>query len=87
MLGQRPGVVADLFAGGEGVQVPAQRLKTRRDGAGVAALGALEHHVLDEVRHAVVFLLFVARTNTIHGKDRGRLGVLIRHEQNAHAVL
>jgi hypothetical protein len=44
----------------EGIEHPAQRVHRLRDLLGRAPLGALEHHVLDEVRDPVAFRRFAA---------------------------
>jgi hypothetical protein len=49
VIGQRAGVVAHVLARGERVEVATERFQALGDRARVAALGALEHHVLDEV--------------------------------------
>jgi hypothetical protein len=45
-------VVAGVFLGGDGVELPADRIDLLRDVLGRAVLGALEEHVLDEVGDA-----------------------------------
>ena len=55
-------VETNAFLGGEGVHVAADRIDLASDGFGGACLGALEHHVLDEMRDAIPFGVFVARS-------------------------
>jgi hypothetical protein len=49
---ERPGVEAGVLLGGEGVGLAADRVHQLGDVPGRAALGALEQHVLEEVRGA-----------------------------------
>ena len=53
VLLQHLGVVGGVLARGVGVELAADRLDLLGDGAGDAPLGALERHVLEEVRDAV----------------------------------
>ena len=55
MLIQHLHVVADQFLGSERVQPAADRIHRARDLFGGAVLGALEHHVLDEMGDAGFF--------------------------------
>jgi hypothetical protein len=54
-------VEADLLFGRESVEHAADRVHFARDGFGGAALGAFEHHVLHEVREAILLDGFAAR--------------------------
>ena len=63
MLVEHLGVEADQFLGGEGVQIAADGIDRARDIFGRAVGGALEEHVLDEVRDAV--LLGVSRREPV----------------------
>ena len=53
VLLQHLGVIGGALARGIGVEVAADRLDLLGDGEGAAALGALERHVLEEMRDAV----------------------------------
>ena len=75
VLGERAGVVAHLLARGEGVHVAAQRLEALGDRARVAALGALEQHVLDEVGDAEPRARLVARAAAQPHAERQRVAV------------
>ena len=70
VLGERTRVVADLFTPGEGIEMSSDRLEAARDRPRVPALGALEHHVLDEVRDAEPLGRFVPRAVAHPHADR-----------------
>ena len=76
MLVQHLDVEADAFLGGEGVHVAADGVHLARNFLRGAVLGALEHHVLDEVRDAVPLQVFVAGTGLDPDPDRGGANVL-----------
>ncbi len=63
MLVEHLGVEADQLLGGEGVQIAADGIDRARDVFGGTARGALEQHVLDEMRDAV--LLGVSRREPV----------------------
>ena len=58
---QEPQIVGRVVDAGLGVHLTADRLDRLGDVAGAAPLGALEGHVLEEMRDAVLARLFVAR--------------------------
>ena len=66
-------VVGGLLARGVGVDVAADRLDLLGDLRGRAALGALERHVLEEVRDAVLRSALVARAGGDIGAERDGL--------------
>ena len=70
MLVQHLDVVADQFLGSERVQAAADGIHRARDLLGRAVLGALEHHVLDEVRKTGLVQFFFARTGADPDPDR-----------------
>ena len=86
VLVQHLGVETDQFLGGEGVQIAADRIHRARDILGGPAGGALEQHVLDEVRDAVLFAVFAPRTRA--DPDAHGDGTHVRHGlgDDAHAV-
>src|SRR3546814_2449618 len=53
VLGQHLGIEGGVLAAGVGVDLPADRLDLLGDGLRAAPLGALEHHVLEQMRDAV----------------------------------
>ena len=57
------GVIGRLLAGGIGVEMAAHRLDLLGDGAGRAALGALEGHMLQQMGDAVDLRRLVARAD------------------------
>ena len=76
MLVQHLDVEADAFLGGEGIHVAADGIHLAGDLLRGAVLGALEHHVLDEVRDAVPLQVFVAGAGLDPYPDRGGANVL-----------
>ena len=52
VLVERARVEARHLASGEGVQMPPDRFQAQGQLVGVAGVCSLEHHVLEEVRHA-----------------------------------
>jgi len=75
MLVENFNVEADALLGGEGVHVAADRIDLAGNGLGGARFRALENHVLDEVRNAVPFGIFVARAGLQPNADRDRTDV------------
>ena len=69
-------VVGGLLARGVGVDVAADRLDLLGDLRGGAAFGALEGHVLEEMRDAVLGLRLVARAGGDVGAERDGLDPL-----------
>src|ERR1700722_16452502 len=86
MLVEHLGVETDQLLGGEGVQVAADGVHRARDIFGGAVGSALEQHVLDEVRNAVLVGSLTART----GADPYSYGdgADMRHDlaDDAHAI-
>ena len=68
-------VEADTFLGSECVHVAADGVHLTSDRFRGAVLGALEHHVLDEVRDSVPFRVFIAGTGFEPDADRNRAQV------------
>ena len=66
------GVEAHQLLAGEGVQVAADRIHRARDSLRRAAGGALEQHVLDEVRDAVALRDFAPRAGAYPDAHRNR---------------
>src|SRR5205085_3381291 len=56
----------------EGVQMPAHRLEAQGQLVGVAGVRALEHHVLEEVRHPRLHRRLVPRADANPDADRDR---------------
>ena len=83
VLVQHLGVEAHQFLGGEGVQVAADGIHRARDVFGRAVRGALEQHVLDEVRDAVLLGRLAARAGADPHPHRDRAHV--RHGFGDHA--
>ena len=83
MLVEHLGVEADQFLGGEGVEIAADGIHRARDIFGRALRRALEQHVLDEVRDAVLFGGFAPRTGA--DPDSHRHGTHVRHGFGNHA--
>ena len=59
----KTGVVAGVLLGREGVLLGADALEILGDAKGVALVGALEHHMLQEMRDALLGIGLVARAN------------------------
>ena len=70
---QHLGVVGGVLPRRVGVEVAADILDLPRDGGGVALLGALEGHVLQDVGDAVLLGAFVPGAGMDIGADRGGL--------------
>src|SRR5258708_2292739 len=73
ILLQHLGVIGRAFARGIGVEVAADRLDLLGDRAGAAPLGALERHVLEEMRSAVDLRRLVAGPDIDPEAERGRI--------------
>ncbi len=86
VLLQHLGVVGRVLARGIGVQMAADRLDLLGDRPGVAAPRALEHHVLEEVGHAVDRRRFVAAAGLDPDADRSRLDRIHRVGRDPQAV-
>ncbi len=71
------GVIGRGFDAGAGIEVAADGLDCLRELARVAALGALEGHVLEEMRDAVLVRLLVAAAGPDPHAKRG--GFQMRH--------
>ena len=78
-------VEAGHFLGREGVEHPAHRVHRLRDFFGRALLGALEDHVLDEMRDPVALGRFAARSRAQPDAHRNRTHVrhLLRDDHEA----
>jgi hypothetical protein len=83
VLVEHLGVEADQFLGGEGVQVAAHRIDGAGDIFGGAVGGALEQHMLDEVRDAVLLGIFAAGAGA--DPDAHGDGAHVRHGLGDHA--
>ena len=80
-------VVARVLLRGEGVELAADPVDQRRQVARRRApLGALEEHVLGEVRDAAVLGALVARAGREHDEARDRLRVRQRRREDAKLV-
>src|SRR5579863_2672524 len=64
MIVQHLDVVAHQFLGGERVEPAANRIHRSRNLLGRALLGALEHHVLDEMRDPALVHRFFTRAGS-----------------------
>ena len=86
VLLQHSGEIAGVLNRGGGVQVPADILDGLGDLQRIAAGRALEGHVLEDVRDAVLGLGLAARAGL--GPDAQRRTLEVRHVvgQNGHAV-
>ena len=86
MLVQDLGVVTDHLLGGERVEAAADGIHRARDVFGRAVLGALEEHVLDEMRDAVLGGSFAARAGL--DPDTERHTAHVRHllTDDTHSV-
>ncbi len=73
VLLQHLDVVGGLLARGVGVDMPAHRLDLLGDLGGAAPLGALEGHVFEEMRDAVLLRQLVARAGGDVGAERDGL--------------
>src|SRR3546814_7509535 len=63
------GIEGGVLAAGVGVDLPADRLDLLGDGLRAAPLGALEHHVLEQMRYAVQLRRLVARAGADPGAE------------------
>ena len=86
VLLQHLGVIGGALARGVGVEVAADRLDLLGDGAGAAPLGALERHVLEEMRDAVDLGRLVAGADIDPEAERDRLDRVIAVGDDAQAV-
>ena len=87
-LGGAADVVAGVLLAGEGVELAPDRVDLAGDVArGRPPVGALEEHVLGEVRDPVRVRRLVARAGGEHDEARDGLGVRHRRRQDAQAVL
>ena len=75
MLVEHLDVVARVLLRGEGIELAADRVDFLRDVFGAARVGALEEHVLDEVRDAALRLRFVPRAARQPDADAHRADV------------
>ena len=73
ILLQHLGVIGGALARGIGVEMAADRLDLLGDGAGAAPLGALERHVLEEMRDAVDLRRLVPRADIDPEAERDRV--------------
>ena len=73
ILLQHLGVIGRAFARGIGVEVAADRLDLLGDGESAAPLGALERHVLEEMRDAVDLRRLVPRPDIDPEAERDRV--------------
>src|SRR5208283_5252122 len=78
-------VKADAFLRRESIHIAADGIDLAGNRFGGACLRSLEHHVLDEVRNAVPFRIFVARTGLEPDADRDRayVGHLLGYDREA----
>ena len=85
ILFQHAGIVGRGFEAGRRIEFAADRLDLFRDGNGRAPCGALERHVLEEMRDAVLVRRFVACPGTNPDPERNRLDVrhVMRHDPQA----
>jgi len=74
---QHPGVVGGGLDAGRGVEVAADRLDLLGDLAGGAPRRALERHVLEQMRDAVLVTMLVAAARSDPHPERG--GLQMRH--------
>src|SRR6266571_4071961 len=72
VLVQNLGVEGGALPGRKGIELPAERVDLPRDGLGGAPPSALEDHVLDEVREALLARLLIARADIHPDPDRDR---------------
>ena len=86
MLVQHLDVVADQFLGGERVQAAADGIHRPGNLLRCAVLGALEHHVLDEVRQAGFVQLLFARARGDPQADRDAAHVRHPLGDDAHTI-
>ena len=75
-----------LVARGPGVECPADILDRLGDGARVAAAGALEHHMLDQMGEAALALGLGARPDRGVEPDRGRSRARHRVDRDRQAI-
>ena len=69
------GIEASHFLGRKGVEHSANRVHRLRDSFGCPPLGALEDHVLNEMREAVILRRFTARSRSQPDAHRDRTHV------------
>ena len=82
MLAEHARVVAHVLASGERIEMTAQRLEAARDRAGIAVLGPLEHHVLEEMGDPEILGRLVAGAAAHERADRDRAP--LRHALGEH---
>ena len=87
MLVEHLDVVARVFLRGERVELPADRVDRLRDVLGRSGAGALEEHVLDEVRDAAALGRFVARAARQPDADADRADLRHPLGEKAEAVI
>ena len=56
-------VIAGIFLRRKGILLSTKRLKALRDGKGITLFGPLEHHMLNKMGYALLFVTLVARAN------------------------
>ena len=83
---QHLGVIGSLFAGGIGIQMPTDIFNLPRNCRRIAPRRALEGHVFQEMRYAIVFRRFVSRADRDIGAEGN--GVHARHvfRNNGQAI-
>ena len=86
VAGQRPAVKHRLVARGPGVERSADILDRFGERARVAAAGALEHHMLDEMREAAELLRLGARADARIEAERDRLRARQRVDRDGQAI-
>ncbi len=73
ILAQHAGVIGGAFDAGRGVEVAARAFDGFGDGAGVAPPRALEGHVFEQMRQALLGFAFAARSRGDERPERGGL--------------
>ena len=87
MLVEHLHVVAGVFLGGERVELAADRIDRLRDIFGRARGGALEQHVLDEMRDAAVFVGLVPRAARQPHAEADRTNMAHRFSDETNPVI
>src|SRR5947209_3545711 len=77
-----PRVIGGGFGRGAGIEVPADRLDLLDDFARTAPGGALERHMLEQMRNAMLVRLFVTATHACPNAERRRFQM--RHGVSDH---
>ena len=81
------GIIPGTFLPGEGIVLRSDSIELRRDIVRRRPLGGpLEHHVLKEVRDAILLPGFIARPDSGHHEHRHRLRFRHRRQHDAQPV-